>query len=64
MKRFDERKTDFINATKRLKEALQKEEDDITIIFLNLRNCLNLLNINSEKDTITKKSNVSFIFNN
>lgn len=31
MKRFDERKTDFINATNRLKEALQKEVDDITI---------------------------------
>ena len=31
MKRFDERKTDLINATNRLKEALQKEEDDITI---------------------------------
>ena len=31
MKRFDERKTDLINATNRLKEALQKEDDDITI---------------------------------
>ena len=31
MKRFDERKTDLIIATNRLIEALQKEEDDITI---------------------------------
>ena len=31
MKRFEERKLDFINATNRLKEALQEEENDITI---------------------------------
>ena len=31
MKRFEERKTDLINATNRLKEALEKEADDITI---------------------------------
>ena len=28
---FEERKTDLINATNRLKEALEKEADDITI---------------------------------
>ena len=31
MKRIEERKTDLIHATNRLKEALEKEADDITI---------------------------------
>ena len=31
MKRFDERKQDFINATNRLKEALKEKENNITI---------------------------------
>ncbi len=31
MKRFEERKQDLINATNRLKEALQQEENEITI---------------------------------
>lgn len=31
MKRFEERKQDLINATLRLKEALNKEENDLTI---------------------------------
>lgn len=31
MKRFEERKQDLINATNRLKEALQQEENNITI---------------------------------
>lgn len=31
MKRFEERKQDLINATNRLKEALQEEENNITI---------------------------------
>ena len=31
MKRFEERKMYLINATNRLKEALEKEADDITI---------------------------------
>ena len=31
MKRFEERKQDFINATNRLKEALNEEENEITI---------------------------------
>lgn len=31
MKRFEERKQDLINATNRLKEALQEEENEITI---------------------------------
>ena len=31
MKRFEERKQDLVNATKRLKEALNKEENEIMI---------------------------------
>ena len=31
MKRFEERKQDFINATNRLKEALKEDENNITI---------------------------------
>ena len=31
MKRFEERKEDLINATRRLKEALQKKESDLMI---------------------------------
>ena len=31
MKRFEERKQDLANATERLKEALQQEENDIVI---------------------------------
>lgn len=31
MKRYDERKQELLNATERLKEALQKEESDIVI---------------------------------
>ena len=42
MKRFEERKQDLANATERLKEALQQEENDIVIDgtlhrFLNTR---------------------------